>query len=79
MSKDWEKYIVKLNKKLRGIIENIIYLLIKWDEAWLNIKELEWSKWIFRCRVWKIRIVYSKNAWKVKIINIWPRWDIYKK
>ena len=36
------------------------------------------KKWYFRCRIWKIRIIFFNKDWKYYVDWVWYRWDIYK-
>ncbi len=78
MTKSWQKFLLKLDLKSRENLEIILSKLIKRDFIDLDIKPISWKKWFFRCRNWKIRIIYSYKNDKIFIEDIWYRWDIYK-
>jgi mRNA-degrading endonuclease RelE of RelBE toxin-antitoxin system len=72
------KFILKLSQKDQLVIKYVLNKILVLDLNWLDIKKLKWNKDLYRCRVWKIRIIFSKidNKWLVKLIDF--RWDIYK-
>lgn len=78
MTKSWQKFLLKLDLKSRENLEIILSKLIKRDFIDLDIKPISWKKWFFRCRNWKIRIIYSYKNDKIFIEDIWYRWEIYK-
>ncbi len=77
-----KKYLKRL-KKLPPIFQfkfiEIIDNIENWNFDDLDIIELAWKKWYFRCRIWKFRIIFYKDInWEYIIDDIWSRWDIYK-
>jgi hypothetical protein len=75
----WIKFLKSQNKDISLKIYEIIEKIINWDTTWLDIKPLSWKENYFRCRIWNIRIIYTKNInWEIEIKKIWYRWDIYK-
>jgi len=79
MVKVWQKKLLKLDSKLKLKIEKTLKLILNKKLDWLDIKPLKWSLNYFRCRIWQIRIIFYIKNWKIKIKNLWFRWDIYKK
>ncbi len=76
--KQWQKYLATLPIAMQNQIATVLWLLIAWNYENLDIKKLQWEKNLYRCRVWKLRIIYS-SLWDSIIIKyIWPRWDVYK-
>ncbi len=71
-----KKFIDKSWKK--DLFLDTLKKIKNWDFEHLNIKQLVWKKWYFRCRLWDVRIVFTKINWEIKIVSIWSRWDIYK-
>lgn len=77
-----KKYLKRLQKypphfqfKFIDTIEKIEL----WKLEELDITELSWNKWKFRCRIWKFRIIFHKDADENYFIDdIWSRWGIYK-
>ncbi len=79
MVKDYLKRLRKMPPHFQFKFINIIDSIEKWNLDELDIKELSWKKWFFRCRVWKFRIIFYKDLnWNYFIEEIWSRWDIYK-
>ena len=78
MVKTWMKNLAKLDLKLRNRVEFVIWKILIWDLELLDIKKLEWTNDMFRCRVWDIRIVYYKKEDSIIIKNLDFRWRIYK-
>lgn len=77
-----KKYIKRL-KKMPSVFQfkiiEIIWKIELWDFNWLDIVDIVWKQWYFRCRVWKFRIIFYKNSiWEYIIDELWSRWDIYK-
>ncbi len=79
MVKIRQKNLLKIDSKIRIKIEKIIEKIYKKDLDGLNIKALLWNKNLFRCRVGKIRIIFSIEWWKMKLKKLGFRWDVYKK
>lgn len=78
MVSDWIKFLRKQKKEVSQNIRNAIFQILSHDFDWLDIKQMEWKKWYFRCRVWKIRILFYIENGEYIIDKIWFRWDIYK-
>jgi len=75
----WIKFLKSQNKDISFKIYDIVEKIINWNTTWLDIKSLSWKENYFRCRIWNIRIIYTKNiSWEVEIKKIWYRWDVYK-
>lgn len=53
-----DKFLSKLDKKTRLIVEEIVLLIIENNLAMLDLKKLKGSKDLFRVRVGKIRIIF---------------------
>lgn len=78
MVKSWQKKLLTLDLDLRRNIEEKLGLLFLWKTSELDIKPLKWKINYYRCRIWKIRIVYKYVSWKIEVLDIWFRWDVYK-
>jgi len=78
MVKIWQKYINKLSNKEKIIFRDIIKKIILKDFEDLDLKRIVWKENEFRVRVWNKRVIFEVVNWKVKILKIWPRWDVYK-
>ena len=74
----WIKYILSLNKNEQKRIFWITEKIFIWDFDELDIKAIKWKKGVFRCRVWKFRILFAKQWSKIHILSCDTRWDIYK-
>ena len=72
------KYILSLNKNEQKRIFWITEKIFIWNFDGLDIKAIKWRKKMFRCRVWKIRILFTKQWSKINILSCDIRWDIYK-
>ena len=72
----WLKIVKKENNKEE--ILRVISKILDWDFDWLDIISMSGKKWYFRCRIWKIRIIFFKKDWKYYVDWVWYRWDIYK-
>jgi len=79
MSEQYEKYLKSLPKKEREKIKFIIKQILNWDLSNIKYKELEGKKWFYRTKYKDLRIIFSMNWNKYRIIKVLPRWDIYKK
>jgi mRNA-degrading endonuclease RelE of RelBE toxin-antitoxin system len=77
-----KKYIKRLQKSSKGFQELFIAVIDKieeWDLDSLDIVKLSWKKGMYRCRVWKFRIIFSEgDNWHYMIEDIWSRGDVYK-
>jgi len=76
MTKKWLKILQKENNRLE-ILENIKQIL-EWDFNNLDIIKMKWYDNYFRCRIWKIRIVFFEKDWKYFVDKIGYRGDVYK-
>ncbi len=76
MVQKWIKIVRKENNKEE--ILRIIDKILIWDFEDLDVIKLSWKKWYFRCRIWKIRIIFFEENNKFYIDSVWYRWDIYK-
>ncbi|OGI57380.1 hypothetical protein A3B85_00070 [Candidatus Nomurabacteria bacterium RIFCSPHIGHO2_02_FULL_37_13] len=66
-----DKFLYRLDKKTRTVIEKIITLIVLGDFSILDIKKLKGSKNMYRVRVGKIRVIFeqTKNSNKIKDIS----------
>ena len=78
MTKAWQKFLLKLDDKTRTLLEKILFNIIQNNIENLDIKPLQWKENMFRCRVGKIRIMYSYKNDNVFIEDIGYRGNIYK-
>ncbi len=78
MAEQWVKYLQKQTQYMRKRIESVLVLLKNWQTQWVDIKELKWYKWIYRVRIWDIRLIYRIKLWSIEIVSLWSRGDIYK-
>ncbi len=77
MVADWVKFLRKENREVSENIHKVVEKLLNWNLEWLDIKPIIWYKNYYRCRIWKVRIVYISNGKETFIKNIWYRGDIY--
>lgn len=76
MTKDWYKFIEK--NPYREKIKEIILDISNNNLTEYNLVKLKWIENYYRIRVWKIRIVFSKDKNWNKIIAVDTRGNIYK-
>jgi len=72
------KFIFKLDLKQQILLKNIIDKILLWDLQWLDIVKMSWKDEFYRCRAWKVRIIFYKQEDKYYIYDIDFRWRIYK-
>ena len=63
MVKQREKYISKLNSKERKKLISTVNQIVSNELLNLDIRKVRWEDNIYRCRVWKLRILF-KYDWK---------------
>ena len=78
MVKSWQKFLKKQNLRSKNRLDNIIDRIISWNYKNLDVIRKKWESNIFRCRVWKIRIIFFDDWDNIIIKEIWNRWNIYK-
>lgn len=78
MAEKRQKYILSLEKEQRIRLLEATKKIIHNTINDLDIKQLSWEKDLFRCRIWKYRIIYKKTKTENIIIKVWSRWDIYQ-
>ena len=74
----WMKFILKLNLKQQIVLKEIIDKILVWNFEWLDIRKINWKKNYYRCRTWKIRIIFYEDNNILYIDDIDFRWKIYK-
>ena len=74
----WQKFLLKLTLKKQVSLKNIIDKILSWDLNWLDIKSIRLSNGYYRCRYWKVRIIFHKDGNRYFIKDIDFRWNIYK-
>lgn len=74
----WIKFILKLDIKKQIILKEIIDKILGWNFVWLDIKKIIWKDNYYRCRNWKIRIIFYKENSEYFIDDVDFRWRIYK-
>ena len=70
-----DKFLSKLDKKLREIIKQIIILIISSDLSGLDVKKLKGPSSVYRVRVGRIRIIFEQTNSGNKILEISFRSD----
>ncbi len=79
MVKQYIKRLKKMSPDFQARFIQVIEDIENDNLNHLDITQLTWKKWYFRCRVWKFRIIFYKDdSWDYVIEQIWSRWDIYK-
>ena len=72
------KFLLKLNIKQQIILKEIIDKILFKNINWLDIKKISWKSNFYRCRSWKIRIIFYEENEKYFIFDIDFRWRVYK-
>ncbi|MCF7833746.1 MAG: type II toxin-antitoxin system RelE/ParE family toxin [Candidatus Pacebacteria bacterium] len=57
-----DKFLQKIDKKNRNIIEQIVHLIIAGNLSMLDTKKLKGSNTMYRVRVGKVRIIFGKEG-----------------
>ncbi|MDP2789283.1 MAG: hypothetical protein Q8O46_04570 [bacterium] len=70
-----DKFLFKLDKKTRLVVEKVMLLIVSGDVAVLDVKKLKGNKSIYRARVGRIRIVFEQTKGGNKIQDISYRDD----
>jgi mRNA-degrading endonuclease RelE of RelBE toxin-antitoxin system len=65
-----DKFLLKLDKKTRLILEEIMVLIVSDNFLLLDIKKLKGSKNLYRVRVGRIRVVFEQTKNGNNISNI---------
>ena len=65
-----DKFLSRLDKKTRLIVEQVVLLILENDLSMLDLKKLSGSKDLFRVRVWKIRIIFRHTKAGNKLLKI---------
>ena len=72
------KFILKLNLKQQIILKEIIDQILSWSLDWLDITKISWKSNFYRCRNWKIRVIFYEENKRYFIYDVDFRWRIYK-
>lgn len=66
-----DKFLLKVDKKTRMILEEVIILIISGNFSVLDIKKLKGGQKMYRVRVGKVRIIFehTKNGNKIQDIS----------
>jgi len=76
MVQKWIKFVRKENNKV--LILETISQILSGNFSWLDIIKVSWKQWYYRCRIWKIRIIFFEKNWEYYVSGVWYRGDIYK-
>lgn len=76
--KNYLKFLSRLPKDLRERLLLVIAKISIGDLEGLDVKVLQGSKGIYRCRVGKLRIIFRKGVQEFEILEIGFRGDVYK-
>ncbi len=72
------KWLKIVNKSIyRDQIYDSVIKIKNWNWESLDIKRIWWKKWYYRCRIWKIRIIFFEKDWNYFVDEVWYRGDIY--
>lgn len=72
------KFILKLDIKQQIILKKLIDKILAWKIDGLDIKKISWKENYYRCRNWKVRIIFYKENDKHYIYDVDFRWRVYK-
>ena len=78
MVKKRQKKLDKINTDLSRKLYSVVDDIIKLNLGWYKITTVKWYNNLYKTRVWKIRVVFSKTEEKWIIDHIDFRWDVYK-
>ncbi len=76
MVKKWIKFVRKQWRKDEILLA--VEKIKNWDFFWLDIAMISWKTGYYRCRIWKIRILFFEKGSNYYIEEVWMRGDIYK-
>ena len=76
MVKTWQKQLEKFSHILW--LKEIIKDILSDNISDYDVKKLSWYRDLYRLRKWKIRIIFRKNIYKIELISIDTRGDVYK-
>lgn len=65
-----DKFLFKLDKKIREVVKRVITLIVSGDFSTLDIKKLKGSQNRYRVRVGRIRIIFDETNYGNKIQDI---------
>ena len=65
-----DKFLFKLDKKIREVVKRVISLIISGDFSMLDMKKLKGSQNRYRVRVGRIRIIFEQTENGNKIQDI---------
>lgn len=77
MSKQYKKYLSSLPTPWRSRLHTIVEKIERLDFEDLDLKKLQGSSDLFRCRVGKFRIIFRKEKDFGDVVEINTRGDIY--
>ena len=70
-----DKFLLKLDKKTRLVLEEIIILIVSNNFSFLDIKKLKGSRNLYRVRVGRVRVIFEQTKNGNNIISISNRDD----
>lgn len=76
--KNYLKFLGRLPKDLRERLLLVIGKIAAGDLEDLDVKVLQGSSGVYRCRVGKLRIIFRKDVQGPEILDIGFRGDVYK-
>jgi mRNA-degrading endonuclease RelE of RelBE toxin-antitoxin system len=72
------KFLIKLDIKQQILLKEIIDKILSWNLEWLDITKIKWKDNFYRCRKWKIRIIFYEENNSYFIDDVDFRWRIYR-
>ena len=75
----WMKFILKLELEQQILFKEIVDNILIWNLDGLDITKMKGINNFYRCRKWKIRIIFYKDNNNYYINDIDFRWRVYKK
>ena len=63
-----EKFVLRLNPKLKNRVIDVMRRILSGSLRGLDIKALKGHHSIFRCRIGKVRIIFTRTADNIPII-----------
>ena len=70
-----DKFLLKLDKKTRLVLEEIVILIVSNNFSFLDLKKLKGSRNLYRVRVGRIRVIFEQTKNGNNIISISNRDD----
>lgn len=79
MVKKWEKSLKLIERVIWIDLDAIIDDIYDDKLEKYDMKKLQGKQNLYRIRIEKYRIIFEKREGQNIIVNLWNRWDVYKK